>query len=114
MTPEAERFLAKAAECLKDAQRFDAVVPRIAAREAYLTAFHAAEALIHDRSGQVAKTHRGVRVAFVQLTRSDVRVAPAFHAFLAQAYELKAMADYGTGTEAMITQEAAESAIGTA
>jgi len=55
VTPEAERFLAKAMECLQDAQRFAAFAPRIAAREAHLTAFHAAEALIHDRSGQVAR-----------------------------------------------------------
>jgi uncharacterized protein (UPF0332 family) len=59
LTPEAERYLAKARECLHDAQVYKTLIPRIAAREAYLSAFHAAEALIHDRTGRVAKTHRG-------------------------------------------------------
>jgi hypothetical protein len=59
LTPEAERFLAKARECLADARLYQAQVPRIARREAYLSAYHAAEALIHNRTGKVAKRHRG-------------------------------------------------------
>lgn len=60
MTPEAARFLAKARECLADAVLYQLLVPRIAGREAYLAAFHAAEALFYERTGNIAKTHRGV------------------------------------------------------
>ncbi len=90
------------------------VCPPIAAREAYLSACHAAEALIHDRTGKIAKTHRGVRAEFVRLTRDDVRFDRALFEFLAQAYELKVIADYGTGSEAVITPDTAQAAIATA
>ena len=45
MTPEAARYLDKARQCLADAVLYQPLVPRIAGREAYLAAFHAAEAL---------------------------------------------------------------------
>ena len=45
MTPEAARFLDKARLCLADATLYQPIVPRIAGREAYLAAYHAAEAL---------------------------------------------------------------------
>lgn len=114
MTPEAGRFLDKAHECLADARLYQMQVPRIAGREAYLSAFHAAEALVHDRTGKVAKTHRGVRSEFARLTRGDARVDRSLAEFLAQAYELKSIADYGTGREAVITAETAAAAIETA
>jgi hypothetical protein len=43
-------------------------LPHIAALEAYLAVFHAAEANIFEHTGKVAKTHRGVRSEF---TRPD-------------------------------------------
>jgi len=46
MTPEAARYLDKARQCLADAVLYQPLVPRIAGREAYLAAFHAAEALV--------------------------------------------------------------------
>jgi len=60
VTPEAARFLDKARQCLADAVLYQPLVPRIAGREAYLAAFHAAEALLHDRTGKIAKTHRSI------------------------------------------------------
>ncbi len=36
-------------------------LPRLAARSAYLAAFHAAEALIIEETGKVAQTHAGVQ-----------------------------------------------------
>jgi uncharacterized protein (UPF0332 family) len=114
LTPEAERFLAKARECLADARLFQTLVPRIGGREAYLAAYHAAEALLHDRTGKIAKTHRGVRSEFARLTRGDGRVDRSLSEFLAQAYELKSIADYGTGDEAIISAETAAAAIATA
>jgi uncharacterized protein (UPF0332 family) len=111
LTPEAERFLDKARECLADAQLYQARSPRIAGREAYLSAFHAAEALIRERTGKVAKTHRGVRGEFARLTRGDVRVDRSLSEFLAQAYELKSIADYGTGRDGVVSVEAAAAAV---
>ncbi len=114
MTPEAERFLDKARECLADARLYQTMVPRIAGREAYLSAYHAAEALVHDRTGKVARTHRGLRSEFARLTRGDTRIDRSLAEFLGQAYELKSIADYGTGSEAVISAETAAAAISTA
>jgi hypothetical protein len=36
-------------------------LPHIAAREAYVAVFHAAEAYFFEQTGKVAKTHRGLR-----------------------------------------------------
>ena len=97
MTPEAARYLDKARQCLADAVLYQPLVPRIAGREAYLAAFHAAEALIYERTGKITKTHRGLRAQFGRITRGDSRVDRALSEFLGQAYELKSLADYGTG-----------------
>jgi uncharacterized protein (UPF0332 family) len=111
VTPEAERFLAKAGECLRDARIFLPLVPRVAGREAYLAAFHAAQAVIHERTGQVAKTHRGVRAGFLMLTRDSATIDPELREFLGRAYELKSRSDYGTGEEAAVSAVTAAAAI---
>lgn len=73
MKAETAAYLAKARECLADAGRV-AALPRLAAREAYYAAFHAAEAYIFEHTGKVACTHRGVRSEFTRLTRSEPRI----------------------------------------
>ncbi len=45
-----------------------------AGRAAYLAAFHAAQTVIFERGGKVVRTHKGVNVEFLRLTRDD----PAF------------------------------------
>jgi uncharacterized protein (UPF0332 family) len=57
LSPETARFMEKARQCLEDAQLYQPLVPRIAGREAYLAAFHAAQAIVYERGGKVAKTH---------------------------------------------------------
>ena len=114
MTPEAERFLDKARQCLADAALYDTMVPRIAAREAYLAAYHAAEALLYERTGKIAKTHRGLRAQFARVAKEESLIDQALVEFLGRGYELKSLADYGTGTEARISKETAASAIMTA
>lgn len=114
MTPEAARFLEKARQCLADAVVYQPLVPRIAGREAYLAAFHAAEALLHDRTGTVAKTHRGLRAQFARIARDEPRIDQSLSEFLGRAYELKSLADYGTGTEAAISMATAVAAVETA
>ena len=85
-----------------------------AAREAYLTCFHAAQAYIFERSGRVAKTHRGVQTEFLRLTHGDSRADPALRRFLAQAYDFKAVADYFSGPNPVTSPKTAAEAIATA
>lgn len=117
MSPEAADYLAKARQCLDDAKQVAAVTPlhHIVAREAYLAAYHAAEAYLFERTGRAAKTHRGVRSEFSRLARSEPRIGREFLTFLAEAYEYKSIADYGVGSaSASITAEDARTAIDTA
>jgi uncharacterized protein (UPF0332 family) len=59
MTPEAANYLAKAREDLNDALQIMTLgLTKVAARSAYYTAFHAAEAFIVERTSQTPKTHR--------------------------------------------------------
>ena len=83
----------------------------VAAQQAYLAAFHAAEAFILHRTGHGTKTHSGLRATFARLAKDEPRVSPAFVKFLARAYDLKSLADYATGPDVNITPEDAASAI---
>lgn len=70
MKPESANCLRKAREAIADAETIHSTsVYRVAAREAYVAAFHAAEAYIFERSERVAKTHRGLRTLFSQLAQ---------------------------------------------
>ena len=114
MTPEAARFIGKARQCLADAALYQPLVPRISGREAYLAAFHAAEALIFERTGKIARTHRGLRAQFARIAKDEPRIDRPLSEFLGRAYELKSLADYGTGTESDISRATAEAAVETA
>jgi uncharacterized protein (UPF0332 family) len=95
VTPEADGFLRKARRCLTNADTILAIpIPDVAAREAYLAGYHAAEAFIFQNTGKTVKTHRGLRSEFARLTRTDAALRE-FAGFLARAYELKSVADYG-------------------
>ena len=98
MTPEAERFLAKARQTLEHGEAILGIgLGEEAARTAYLAAFHAAQALIYERTGREAKTHRGVHGQFALLSKDEASLPADLRRFLAQAYDLKAVADYATG-----------------
>ncbi len=76
-----------------------------------LVAFHAAQALIFERTGKSAKSHRGVAGQFVQLAGEfdkDLR------SVLAKSYDLKAVADYETGEASDVPIERAHDALDTA
>ena len=60
-----------------------------AGRAAYLVAFHASQALIFERTGKSAKSHRGVAGQFVQLAGE---LDKELRSFLAKSYNLKAVA----------------------
>ncbi len=60
MTPESGLFLAKARRLLAEAQgMFDIHYNEAAGRTAYLAGFHAAQALISDKTGRAVKRMAG-------------------------------------------------------
>jgi uncharacterized protein (UPF0332 family) len=114
--PETADYLDKARHCLAGAKKIaDTGLPDVAAREAYLAAYHAAEAYIFERTDKAAKTHRGVRSQFSRLARREPSIQREFLTFLAQGYEFKTIADYGIGPAIdAISPDDATSAIDTA
>jgi len=82
--------------------------------EAYLAAFHAAEALLFERTGKAAKTHRGLRAEFARIAKDEPRIDQPMSEFLGRAYELKSLAEYGTGNESNISLVTAKAAVETA
>lgn len=115
MTPESSDALARAREDLHDARRVAALpIARVAARLAYSAMFHAAEALIFERTGKAAKTHSGVRSLLAQLTRHLPSPDRDLAGTLARAYEHKDLADYGTDPTRVITDATATETISSA
>ena len=109
MTPEAARFLQNAEKHFKRGQTMLSVqLNDDAARAAYLAAFHAAQAVIFERSGRIVKTHRGVQSEFLRLTKDDPLFTPDQRVFLSQAYDFKAVADYETGFAELSAEQATE------
>jgi uncharacterized protein (UPF0332 family) len=110
--PETAAYLAKARQALKEARIVAAnELPEAAGRAAYLAAFHAAQALIFERTGKTAKSHNGVRSEFARLAKNDPHIDPSFPSFLARAYNLKTTADYAIGDIAGVSISEAEQAI---
>lgn len=116
MTPEAREHLDRAREYLTKGRSLLDVLHFAdeAGRAAYLAGFHAAEALISERTGKVARTHEGVNREFHRLTRDDPSIDIELRAFLGRAYNLKAIADYETGPGSLVSPEQAEAALATA
>jgi uncharacterized protein (UPF0332 family) len=116
VTPETQGHLGKAHEHLAKAR---VILDRLqyadeAARCAYLAAFHAAQPLISERSGRTAKTYAGVHSQFNLLTKDDSRVDVELRHFLSDAFDLKTVADYETGPDAIVSRQEAEVSIATA
>lgn len=88
--------LRMARDCLEDARDLAATKPRIAAREAYLAAFHAAQARL-AKLGKPTATHKSVNVQLGQLYQGTDYNAQAR---LSELENWKASADYGRGTAA--------------
>lgn len=116
MRPETADYLERARACLADAQQIAALpLPHIAAREAYLAAYHAGEAYVFERMGRPAKTHRGLRAMIARLAKDDPIIDRSLLSFLAEGYELKSIADYAAGPRVRtISLADAASAIGAA
>jgi uncharacterized protein (UPF0332 family) len=82
-----------------------------AGRGAYLAGFHAAQALIFERTGKSAKTHQGVQARFLKLAKDESAFPSDLLPFLSRAYNLKAVADYETGPNAVVPLDRAAEAI---
>jgi len=76
-------------------------------RNAYLAAFHAAQAYIFEKTEKILKTHNGVRAEFLRLTKDLPERSDLLRNFLAQSYGLKTAADYDTEIEAEVSPERA-------
>ncbi len=75
-------------------------------------AFHAAQAVIFERSGgKVVKSHKGVNIEFLRLTKDDPAFTPDQRRFLSRAYDFKAVADYDTGPIAEVSSQEAVNAV---
>lgn len=113
MTPETGYFLAKARRLLAEAEGMLTTMHynEAAGRTAYLAGFHAAQALISDRTGRAEKTHTGVRTEFHRLIRGDTRFDDTQRDFLGSTYNLKAIADYETGPGSDVSPGRAKQAI---
>ncbi len=77
-----------------------------AGRDAYIAAFHAAQAFTVHVTGKEPKTHRGARTEFARLRQAEPALPQSFATFLSNAYELKTQADYD-GDEPLSHAEAA-------
>jgi uncharacterized protein (UPF0332 family) len=115
LTPTAADYLDKARNDLDESLQIQAIgLVAVTARSAYFAAFHAAEPLIFERSGKIAKTHSGVRAEFSRLMKGANEEARVWQSFLAKAYKYKEISDYGVCRAAVVTlieaQEALESA----
>jgi len=82
-----------------------------AGRAAYLAAYHTAQAFILTRTDKVAKTHSGVRSEFARIAKDDPRIERKLASFLAQAYNLKVVADYAFGSDIRLSRLEATEAI---
>jgi uncharacterized protein (UPF0332 family) len=115
MTPEAANYLAKAREDLNDALQIVTLgLAKVAARSAYYTAFHAADAFVVERTSKTPKTHRGVRSEFGRLMKDHPANTKFMTTVLAQGYRYKEIGDYGTDPDEVVTMQDAEAAIASA
>lgn len=82
-----------------------------AARSAYYAAFHAAEAVIFDKTGRVANTHRGVKTEFARASKDDPHLPDWMPTFLARAYRYKEISEYSVDPKEVVTMQNADDAL---
>jgi uncharacterized protein (UPF0332 family) len=114
VSPETALHLAKARQSLAKAHAMLAIeMADEAGRTAYLAAFHAAQAIIFERTARTPKTHRGVRTQFGALARAEPSIDISLRQFLTDGYDLKTVADYEIDPAAAVSIEDAKAAIET-
>ncbi|SRR5260370_13345105 len=112
MSDLAQAYLDKARHSLDEARAVLSIgLFEAAGRAAYLAAYHAAQGLILARTNKIAKTHSGVRSEFARVAKNDPRLERKLSSFLAQAYNLKIVADYAVGGDIGVSASEAAEAI---
>lgn len=115
MKPESAAFLAKAHRLLYEARTELSVhLTEACGRAAYLAALQAAHAYIYERTGRVARTHKGAHNTFYLLSADDGRIEAGLRVFLSESYDLKNTADYEVGPNGIVPAEDAAAALDTA
>ncbi len=115
MKPQSASFLEAADRDLGDARTILAAnVPHQGARLAYYAQFHAAKALIFERTGKISRTHSGVDREFHKLSRTEATLAAGRAAELSAAYRYTQSVDYEPTGPMPITPTIASQAIATA
>jgi uncharacterized protein (UPF0332 family) len=105
--PETPAYLDKSRQALTHARAILAIeLGEEAGRPAYMVALHAAQALIFERAGRIAKTRRGVHGQFLRLTAGEPGVDADLRTFLSEGYKLKTVADYEVGPDATVPLDA--------
>ncbi len=90
MKPETKDYLASAQRHLGYARRnLSPDNAPVGAREAYMAAFHAAQALIYERTGKPGKTHNGTQIRFQELGRTSLSSAAAGVSFFRICTEIE-------------------------
>jgi uncharacterized protein (UPF0332 family) len=83
-------YLDKAHRCLSNAHADLAnKLFNDAARNAYIAAFYAAQALIFERTGATVESHMRAHIEFARLAGKEPAIDERLPAFLAQGYRLK-------------------------
>jgi uncharacterized protein (UPF0332 family)/predicted nucleotidyltransferase len=112
MQPETALYLRKARQCLEHGRAILGIgLGEDAGRDAYLAGFHAAQALIFERSGRAVKTHRGVRIQFEQLVPLEPGSDEEMRRLLGRSYDFKTIADYETSPDATVPLDEAGQAL---
>ena len=115
MKPQATSFLSAADRAIANRHTVLTVnIPDQAARLAYYAQFYAAQALIFERTGKIAKTHKGVAAQFHLLATAETLLTPSLAAELSAAYYFKDAADYNASAALAITPDQARDAIAVA
>lgn len=105
MTPVALDLMRKARQSLANGEIIlKAGVAVVAARDAYMAVFHAAQALIHEREGKVPKTHSGVQQRFARLAMAEPALGEDLGRLLSRAYDYKDISDYRTDRDVSIDE----------
>ena len=115
MKPQTAAYLAAADRAMSNAHgNLSIKIADQAARLAYYAQFHAAQALIFERTHKIAKTHKGVNIQFHRLIKSETTSDQTLAHQLTRAYHFKEVADYETGTITIVTTDDAVAAIAAA
>ena len=82
-----------------------------AGRTAYLAGFHAAQALISERTGRSVKTHKGVHRELHRLTKDDQHLDPELRVFFGGDLQPESNCRYETGPGSEVSPERAATAV---